>query len=54
MDIVCLRHLAYVLMPAVTVFWGESLRARFLQRGARLAIFASLEVHGRACCAGYG
>lgn len=38
MDIVCLRHLAYVLMPAVTVFWGESLRARFLQRGARRAI----------------
>ena len=38
MDIVCLRHLAYVLMPAVTVFWGESLRARFLQRGSRRAI----------------
>ena len=38
MDIVYLRHLAYVLMPAVTVFWGESLRARFLQRGARRAI----------------
>ena len=38
MDIVCLRHLVYVLMPAVTVFWGESLRARFLQRGARRAI----------------
>ena len=38
MDIVCLRHLAYVLMPAVTVFMGESLRARFLQRGARRAI----------------
>ena len=38
MDVVWLRHLAYVLMPALTVLWGESLRARFLHRGARRAI----------------
>lgn len=33
-----LRYLVYALIPAITVLWGESLRARLLYRGGRRAI----------------
>lgn len=38
METTWLRHLAYAFMPAVTLLWGEALRARFLHRGARRAV----------------
>lgn len=38
MEMTWLRHLAYAFMPAVTLLWGEALRARFLYRGARRAV----------------
>ncbi|MDD6383044.1 MAG: hypothetical protein PUG02_06785 [Selenomonadaceae bacterium] len=38
MGLSLLRYLAYALIPAVTVLWGESLRARLLYRGGRRAI----------------
>lgn len=38
MGLSLLRYLAYALIPAVTVLWGESLRGRLLYRGGRRAI----------------
>lgn len=38
METTWLRYLAYAFMPAVTLLWGEALRARFLYRGARRAV----------------
>ncbi|WP_270400475.1 hypothetical protein [Mitsuokella multacida] len=38
MEMTWLCHLAYAFMPAVTLLWGEALRARFLYRGARRAV----------------